>query len=95
MNDNIIEKYHYDDVADKLTIERVQDVEPTLEANKKAYNLGWNAQKGVVRLAARIPMVIIEDYLNRGIDLINDERAMKQFLNDPDNKYLRTMPGKV
>lgn len=95
MNDSIIEKYHYDDVADKLTIERIQDVEPTLEANKKVYNLGWSAQKGPMRLAARIPMVIIEDYHNRGIDLINDEKAMKQFLNDPDNKYLRTMPGKV
>jgi len=88
------EKYHYDEGEDRLTIKRVQDVEPILEANKRAFNLG-HVQPGPVRLAARIPTIVIESYLQCGIDLINDESAMKKFLNDPDNRYFRTMPGKV
>jgi hypothetical protein len=45
---------------------------------------------------ASIPLVIIEKYKNeKGIDLMKDKAAMKRFLNDPDNKFLRVKPGKI
>jgi len=42
---------------------------------------------------ASIPMNIYFDLKQRGI--LNDQKKMKQWLNDPDNKYFRTRPGLV
>ena len=85
----------YDESEDRLIIERVQDVEPILEANKRAFNDADTSWKREMNHVARIPKVIIDEYMKRGINLLADEAALKRFLNDPDNRLFRTKPGRV
>jgi hypothetical protein len=87
---------HYDESSDKLIIERIQDVEPILESNKRAMNNACAGWKGEFHRVASIPLVIIEKYKNeKGIDLMNDKEALNSFLNDRDNRCFRTKPGKI
>lgn len=87
---------HYDEQEDRLTFHTVQDVEPILDANKAAFDPDskrWGQQFNHV---ARIPLVVIEKWKNeKGIDLLNDEKALREFLNDRDNLFFRTKPGKI
>lgn len=89
--------YNYSEEDGRSYIETVQDVEPILDANKRAMAENKNARfDSAMNMVASIPLVIIEKYWNeKGIDLINDEAEMRKFLNDPDNKFCRTMGGKV
>lgn len=91
------EKYHYDEMEDRLTIQTIQDVEPILEANKRQFDVDDKRYKHeTMNHVARIPMVLIEKVRReQGIDLMHDEAALKRFLNDPENKFLRTKPGKL
>ena len=93
-----IEHFHFDESEDKFTIHTVNDVEPVIERNKKLFNHddgGWNSTRDGKRIAS-IPMEIIlkwkQDY---GVDLFNRDHLpkVKQLLNDPDWRYLRTAPG--
>ncbi len=86
---------HYDESADRLHIQTVQDVEPILEANKRAFdpdNKGWGQTFNHV---ARIPLVVIEQQRKLGNDLMGDEAALRRFLNDKDNAFMRTKPGRI
>jgi hypothetical protein len=87
--------FHYDSLdEDAFTIETVQDVEPVLELNKAQYNsVNERTQMGDVAHVARIPLVIWQDLVKRGI--ANDEARLKAWLNDPDNRFMRTRPGRV
>ena len=91
------EKFHYDDTEERVYIHTVQDVEPILEANKRQYEVDDKRFKHeTMNHVARIPLVLIEKVKReQGIDLLNDEKALKRFLNDPENKFLRTKPGKL
>jgi hypothetical protein len=93
----IKERHVYDDMEDKLYIERVQDVQPILEANKRAFDVDDRRFKNeAFNHVARIPMIVIEKVKREsGIDLLKDEKALKKFLNDPDNKLFRTKPGRI
>jgi hypothetical protein len=96
MNEPILTKYHYDESNDRLFIERIQDTNQIVDINKKAANSAQTNWRGDLHHVASIPLVLIEKYKNEfGIDLMNDKEALKRFLNDPDNKFLRTKPGKV
>ena len=89
--------YHYNHTDDQLVVERVQDVAAIIEANKKAANdapTGW-AHSDFHHVAS-IPFVLVEKLKNeQGIDLLHDDAALKRFLNDPDNAFLRTKRGKI
>ncbi len=89
-------KFHYDEQADRLYVERIQDVEPILNRNKALRNEASTNWQGDFHHVASIPLVIIEKVKNEtGVDLLKDKAAMKRFLNDPDNKFLRTKPGRI
>lgn len=92
-------KLHYDESEDKLHIERVQDVQPILEANKRAYNDAGSFKSEIFNKKAEIPLVILLQWCQaRGItyhEFMADENLLKTFLNDPDNKFCLTRPGKV
>jgi hypothetical protein len=97
---NLIERFHYQqgdsEEKDGFVIETVQDIEPIIEANKKKYNESQSFKSETFNQVASIPLVMIEKWKNeKGIDLLNDERALRQFLNDPENRFFRTRPGKV
>jgi len=85
----------YDDDTDTFTIQTAVDVKPRLEVNKIETNLydertPW---KGDVHHVASIPLSIYFELKEKGI--IDDDKAFKKWLNDPDNRAFRTRPGKV
>lgn len=96
---SLSEKYHYDWKTDSVTIERVQDVEPILEANKRAFNDAANFKSETFNKKASIPIGILEMWLkDKGItyqEFMIDDSILKRFLNDPDNKFCLCRPGKV
>lgn len=92
----IKEQHYYDELEDKLVIKKTHDVTPILEANKRRYNDSDGKHRSeAMNHVASIPMVIIDLYRQKGIDLLNDRKELRKFLNDPDNKFFRTMPGDV
>lgn len=86
----------------ELTINRVQDVEPILDNNKRLQNEPQD-RRSPFRHIASIPAIILERWLNeehqRGNRLMRwgskefDEMVARK-LRDPDWKFLRT-DGKV
>lgn len=93
------ETYHYDHGTDQLHIHRVQDVEPILEANKRAFNDAGSFKSEVFNKKASIPLIILEAWLkDKGItyqEFSVDDKILKRFLNDPDNKFCLTRKGKI
>ncbi len=94
---------YLDDENDQLHIETVQDATPIIEANKRAlaatgrrdrYNDGMHH-------AARLPMAVYEDLIQRKILVIGKNgdgegnKRFKQWLNHPDNRFFRVREGKV
>lgn len=93
-------KTYYADGEGGLVIETTQDVTPIIEANKAQYNAtderkrwgdGWEK-------VGSIPLSMIQKLNEMGICkgfAIVDQKKMKAFLNDPENRHLRTRPGRV
>lgn len=78
-----------------LTVDNSQDAEPVLEDNKMRYNsvderTRWNDFSNRV---ASIPLVVWWDLVKRGI--ADDEKALRKWLDDPENRHFRTRPGKL
>lgn len=88
----------------ELVIERVQDVKGILDANKAAQAAGHNP-KAAMRHAASIPPVVFEAWMKEfkqrhkknyfAAPKSAQEAFMKEKLNDPDNKFMRTWQGKL
>lgn len=82
-----------------LIIRTSQDVTDIVEQNKAQYNAGSVHDKwGDLTKVASLPFTII-DTLNRkgimrGFAVIN-EKEFRAFLNDPENRFFRTRPGRV
>jgi hypothetical protein len=88
-------QYWHEDDDGNVTIQTVQDVTAVVEANKAAFNqvdekANW---KGDLHKVGSIPMSIYFDLQRRGI--LHDEKRLKVWLNDPENRVFRTRPGKV
>lgn len=78
----------------KFTIEHTDpDVSGTLDRNKAVYNGNQNKRFGEMRHVASIPPSVYWKLVQDGIT--QDEAAFSRWLNDPDNRYFRTFPGKV
>lgn len=78
-----------------FTMETLQDVESVIEQNKLLNNdVDERARYGerLTRVAS-IPLVVWEQWSKEG-DL-NDPAFLKKKLNDPENKYFRTRPGRI
>lgn len=86
-------KYHNNGV-----IERVQDVEPILNDCIERHNAGMHGS-GDMRHAARIPNVLIEDYLNRHRisfdEFMNNDEHIRNLLNDPALSHFRIWKGRI
>lgn len=82
-----------------LIIRTTQDVTDIVEQNKAQYNASSVHDKwGDLTKVASLPFTIV-DKLNRqgimrGFAVIN-EKEFRAFLNDPENRFFRTRPGKV
>lgn len=92
------------DIAEKLTpignglvkVERVQDVEPYLDANKERRNGFQRQRNSNLRLVAEIPNIVVEQWLKLGINVFdrNDAPKVQAMLNSNEWQHLRTSPGK-
>jgi len=101
MSDPIKTKFKYDHNEDKVILQNVQDVEPLLELNKKEALgdsiYGPQSNNGM-RKVASIPLIMIEKWKRElGIDIYdkNDWPKIKQLLNDPEYRFLRTHESKI
>jgi len=79
-----------------VTVQRVQDVEPVLEANKFLQGEPQNRSE-VFRRVASIPAIIIEKWMAEDgapvLSMPADEfgRYIAKKLRDPENRWLRTV----
>ena len=84
--------WHYDDTTDTAFIEKRQDVTAIVEANKAEMNQD-HGRYGEWNKVASIPLSVFYDLKQKGI--VDDPAAMKKWLNDSENKFFRTRPGRV
>lgn len=86
--------YEYDNLEDRFTLKKTQDVEPILKFNKMLQGDKSLTRGKDLRRVAKIPMIVIEQWLKEGIDIFSQEPEMrkkvKARLNDPTYQYLRT-----
>ena len=97
--DGITEFFHMDEQTGEITIERCQDVEPVIEANKRAINArdGYSPSREL-REIAEIPLGVVELWKQLyGIDVMNRDHmeGVKKLLKDPDWRWLRNSPGAI
>jgi len=87
------EFFHYDPKTDDFTIETRQECDDLVEENRRAFNDAGGTWKGDMHRVASIPMNLYFELQKRGIT--QDPKKLRAWLNDPDNRYFRTRPGKV
>ena len=86
--------WHYDESNDTATIEEIQDHTNIVEANKADFNsIDERARYGEFTKVASIPLVILQELKIKGI--LDDQTAFKKWLDDPDQRFFRTRPGKL
>lgn len=88
--------HHYDPVTEICTIETKQDVTEIVASNKSVFaatDERANWRDGMGSRVASIPMSIYFDLKRKGI--IDDQKAMKAWLNDANNRFFRTRPGRI
>ena len=88
------------DLSDGLIhFERLQDVEPILDNNKRLQN--EPQRPGDLKHVASIPNVVLEKWCNEdGVNIFafgqaEFARYVTKKLNDPDWRYLKTTDGRV
>ena len=89
----------YADDDGNLVMKAESDLTHIIEANKTSYNqIDERARWGDGQLVADIPFPVIEDLNRQGIlrgFAVMDQKRMKAWLNNPDNRFFRTRPGRV
>ncbi len=76
------------------TIETRQDNTELVERNKSLYaSVDEHARYGDGKVVASLPMHVYFDLYRKGI--AQDEKALAKWLDDPENLYYRTRPGKL
>lgn len=75
-----------------------QDVTAILERNNALYNED-HGRWGDGKIVASLPVTAVLQLLERGIMdrgfRVVDKKRFHAFLNDPENRYLRTRPGRL
>tara|TARA_R100001244_G_C5110661_1_gene121089 strand:- start:218 stop:541 length:324 start_codon:yes stop_codon:yes gene_type:complete len=81
-------------------VEVVQDVSDIVEQNKQEFNNAsttWGEDVFDNKIAS-IPMTVIDDLnqkqIMQGFQIL-DMKRFKEFLNNPDNRFFRTKPGRI
>ena len=96
----IISQFHYDHDGDTTIIQRVQDVEPIIENNKRlrAEGRGYSPSRELRRVAS-IPLVVVERWIQEdGVNFMalgpkEKSAYLRRKLNDPDNRAWRNSDG--
>lgn len=78
---------------DEFTIQTTEDLEPLIQHCQQAReNLRPRGQRDMVPVA-EIPLSVVEKMMADGS--WDDDKALKRWLNDPDNRCFRIWEGKV
>jgi hypothetical protein len=86
--------YHYDHATGQSYLERTEDYQDIVDMNRRFHNDQTDSNwKGDMHMVATIPNAIWFDLKKRGI--LDDEKAMKRWLNDSANSVFRVKPGRV
>ena len=89
----------YADSDGNLVVKAESNIGPIIEANKAKYNqTDERTRWGNGQMVADIPFAVIEDLNRQGIlrgFAVLDQKRMKAWLNNPDNRFFRTRPGKI
>lgn len=88
-----------DSETGRPVIRHHQDVVPILDQNKRdANNFAPGPREMGIRHIARIPNVVVVQMMHLGLldyrGKVADEKALLQFLSQPENRYLRTDNGR-
>ena len=99
-NPTPVDTFHSNADETEFTINTRQDVEPILEENKQAYNnygdLLTPGKAGEGVRVASIPTNIWNQWMKEtNGEIQRDHNLMKRYLNDPNNKFLRTTPTRI
>lgn len=90
----------------ELVVYREQDVEPYLDANKRAMHCAptWRPytsgrKKSPLRKLAEIPNIVAEQWMKEGINIFSPDPAMqkkvREKLDSNEFQHLRTFPGRM
>lgn len=82
----------WNDIDDALRYHAVQNVDSILDFNRMQANEA-PARFGDLAPVARIPMTLWTKLKREGI--IDDEKAMRRWLRDPDNRHFLLRSGKI
>ena len=89
-----ITKYWHDNQDGTVTIESDQDVAAIMDSNKTGRkDVDKHSKWGDMSRVASIPLTVYYDLKQKGI--LDDQVALRKWLNDPDNELFRTRKGKV
>jgi hypothetical protein len=95
-----IEKTYFADGDGGIVIQTSQDITALIEENKAQYNSTDERKRwgdGWEKIGS-IPLSMIQTLNQMGIMkgfAIVDQKKMKAFLNDPENRHFRTRPGRI
>jgi hypothetical protein len=90
----ITQVFHPSIDGDTYILENVQDAEDIVETNRALKNLyDERTPFADMERVASIPLVVYMDLEKRGI--IDDDAAFRKWLNDKDNEFFRTRPGRI
>ena len=90
----ITRKFHPGESGDDFVVETQQDVTQLIKETTAIYNdIDERARWKDVNHVASLPMSVYFDLKRRGI--LDDDKALRKWLNDPDNRAFRTRPGKL
>ena len=79
-----------DETPDRFVTKTSQDIEPILDGIARDQE---TMRHGVNKLAARLPLFVVESLIHRGI--YTDEDAFKKWLNGPEAAPFRIWKGRV
>lgn len=86
--------FHWDEGAGTFHIETVMDHADIVEQNKQLHIAATDRHwKGDMVKVASLPNAVWYDLKQKGI--LDDQKAFRRWLNDPDNLFFRTRPGRV
>jgi hypothetical protein len=83
----------------KLIIENSQDISAVLESNKSRYaatdeRAKWSEFEHIGWIPDSVIIELNRQSILRGYAVV-DEKKFKAWLNNPDNRYFRSRPGRV
>ena len=97
--DTRTEQTAYSDGDGGLIIETKQDISAIIDQNKREYAaIDPKARWGELAKVASVPLTVYQELNRLGICrgfMVMDQKKMKEWLNNPDNRHFRTRPGRV